>query len=375
MHGVGMQMLAHTLQHLPEAQSWVRRSIGEAAALDALAADPSLATDPAAGGTCRLPDALAQPLQSVLDPGRPLPREALLVPPLLAALCSATLPLLPRFWADLLPPLLPLLEALPACRADALLASLEAASSAVVAARVSPVSNPATRPQHTCWLAGCSLTLREHCSAGIGAVVGTLNTLLPQLLPGLIHPLPLGLKDWASGEPLCDAAAAAFVRLRTSAAARGRVTAALSVLAATIADPACAPRAVALAHEKGAMYVLPRAVAAAVTWMHGARAAEARAHVLGEGRCPLAAAAEAEQALALLHEACRAMCALASALLVQPSQRSPVEKSQRMHGRWRTVCHMLLAAYHAVHWRPENITVRRLPAAPPCLSICMYSQF
>ena len=29
-----------------------------------------------------------------------------------------------------------------------------------------------------------------------------------------------------------------------------------------------------------------------------------------------------------------------------------------MHARWRVVCHMLLAAYHVVHWRPDNLWVR-----------------
>lgn len=357
---MAVQMLAHTLQHLPGALEWLRRGVAEATALDLAAVDPAAATDAAARISRRLPEDLVQALQGVADPAQPLRREALLAPALLCLLAAGSLPLLPRFWADTLPPLLPLLEAAPACRADALLsttATTVPGGAPAAAVRHSPATNPDGRPQQQCWLAGCALTLQEHCGGGVGVAVGTLNALLPQLLPGLIHPLPLGLKDWASAEPLCDTAAAAFVRLRTSTAARGRITTALSLLAATVADPACASRAVAFAHDKGAMYVLPRAVAAAVTWVHGARATATRAHLFGEAHCPLEAAADEERALVVLHEACRAMCATASALLAQPGQRSVIEKSERMHGRWRTVCHVLLAAYHAVHWRPENIRV------------------
>eukprot|EP00892_Ulva_mutabilis_P006311 jgi/Ulvmu1/4051/UM019_0028.1 len=355
--------LANALCHLPAACGWVRASVAEATALDLIAHDPSLATNPAAVAQRKLPGALVSKVDAIVTAAQPLPQDALLVLPLLGTLCSRTLQGLMSFWADTLRPLLPLLQAHPACAGDSFLASpggdTAGESTPVVSAghsmEMSSTRNPASRSQHACWLAGCALTLQEQRQKGVGVVVGSLNTLLPQLLPGLIRPLPLGLVDWASAEPLCDVAAPAFLRLRTLTAARGRITAALAVIAAITSDPVCSPRAVAAAHERGAMYVLPRAVAAAVTWMHGARAAALRGQVLGESHCPVTAAAEVEQALELLHEACRAMCAMTVALLTLDDHRKPAQKSERMHGRWRTVCHVLLAAYHAVHWCPQNI--------------------
>lgn len=364
-----MQAVAGALRHLPVARAWIRECVSDATAMDLVACDPSLIANPAAVTHRSLPDVLTQKLHAVAAGGQSPPREALLVLPLLAVLCTASLPDLLSFWADTLVPLLPLLQAHPACSVDSLLSSAVAAPAGVTAAKAprsvptSRICSPTTRSQHVCWLAGCALSLHEQQDAGVGSVVGSLNDLLPQLLPGLIRPLPVGLKDWASAEPLCDVGSPAFAQLRTSGATRGRITAALAIVAATTADPVCTARAVAVAHERGAMYVLPRAVATAATWMHGARAAAGRGHTLGEARCPIAAAAEADQALGVLHEACRAMCAMAIALLARAAPRSATEQSERMHGRWRTVCHVLLVSYHAVHWCPQNIEVSTAVAA------------
>jgi hypothetical protein len=358
----------------PAAQEWLQGALLDAVAMELVCSSDS--PEPGAPAAIKYPQELQQRVAKLSDPltAPQIPLEAPFAPSLLHALCAPSLTMLASSWARFLAP------------ADAPIALGLLCKSQLDAELVNEPAppphsliTPQTRSHQMQWLWECILTMRSHREDGITSLLTTLDVNLPPLTPECLEALPRCLVDWTSGTPLCPGDAPQFLSLRRSAQARGRVVSALMLITAAISDipdgSACpvlaalhAPMGVV---KGGGLEVLVRAVGTAVTWTNSVRAGIARTACLGEACNISDATAELYEATSLLRNASGALCALVGALLKVPSSRTGVRATAPMHARWRVVCHMLLAAYNATHWTPDNLQVRQACLCPCCVNLCV----
>jgi hypothetical protein len=358
-----MQMLARVLLVTPAAKEWLQNAILDSVAMELICG--SQAPENGAPATITYPQQLKDRIKKLSEPHTALqiPLEAPFAPSVLHALCSQSLTLLASSWARFL-----------AAPESSIALSLQCQSQLDEQSKDEPdppahsLVMPQSRFHQMQWLWECVVNMRSHREHGFSSLLATLDVNLPPLTSDCLEALPRCLVDWASTTPLCPGDAPAFMSLRRSAQLRGKVTSALMLVTAAVSDvpDGDVTPVIASLHapsggvKGGGLGVLARAVGTAVTWVHSVRAANVRMMLLGEAYNLSDASGELSEAMMLLQHACGALCAAVGALLKVPSGRQGVRGSAPMHARWRVACHMLLAAYNATHWMPDNLRVRQV---------------
>lgn len=353
----------------PAAQEWLQHAILDSVAMELICGAPM--SDSAARVSMEWPKQLKDRIDELSTPHgeSQTPREAPFAPSVLHALCSRSLTLFASSWASFL------------CPEESSALSLRCKSQQdelntdETNAPPHSLVIPQCRSQQVQWLWECVCNMRAHREHGITSLLTTLDANLPPLTEDCLEALPRSQVAWASTTPLCPGDSPAFVLLRHSARARGKTTSALMLVNAALSDvpDGIVTPALTVMHahagvvKGGGLGVLTRAVGTAVTWIHSLRAANVRTLSLGESHILSDSAGDLAEAMMLLQHACGALCVAVGALLKVPSGRAGVRGGAPMHARWRVVCHMLLAAYHVIHWMPDNLRVRpSVPLHAPC---------